>query len=96
MHQVSSEDKAFQQAFETGLLLPAEFSHESHLRLAYIYLCQADLAPTTDKMRTAILNFLSHHAIDQTKYHETVTQAWLGVLKGLMDKAEMSKSAKEF
>jgi hypothetical protein len=42
MHTLSQEDRDFRAAFEACRVLPADFTHRAHLRLAYCYLVAAD------------------------------------------------------
>ena len=76
-HEVSKSDMEFRAAFEAGAYAPADFNHRAHVRLAYIYLATNDVERATTLMRNAITNYLRHHGISPTKYHETLTQAWI-------------------
>ena len=95
-HQLSSEDKVFRNNFETCLTPPSEFNHSAHIRLAYIYLCEHDTTVAYEKMKYALVNFLAHNKVDPTKYHETVTQAWILAVRHFMQQANATRSALEF
>lgn len=96
MHVLSADDRHFQAAFESCTISPGEFTHRAHLRLAYVYLAQDDVDAALQKMRHAINQFLNHHQIDPSKYHETLTRAWLMAVRHFMDRAGSTSSAEEF
>src|SRR4051794_3889897 len=76
-HELSSNDREFRAAFEAGAYAPADFSHRAHVRLAYVYLADSDVNLALERMRAALVSFLSHHGIPATKFHETLTRAWI-------------------
>jgi hypothetical protein len=76
-HAASQSDRDFRAAFESCAVAPARFNHEAHLRLAYVYLVEGDLASAHEKMRGALLAFLNAYNIPPEKFHETLTQAWV-------------------
>jgi hypothetical protein len=73
-------DEAFARAFEDGAVTPAEFNHVAHVRVAWVYLREAD---STDealaRMRAAIRRFAAAAGASM-KYHETITVLWLRLL----------------
>lgn len=73
-------DQAFARAFEAGDVLPAQFGHRAHLRVAWVYLREApSVAAAVDHMRSAIRRFAA--AADASrKYHETLTVLWMRLL----------------
>ena len=75
-HEVSTGDMEFLRASDGGAYAPADFNHRAHVRLAYVYLATNDVERATTLLRAAIVNFLKHHGVTPTKYHETLTQAW--------------------
>lgn len=79
-------DAEFILAFEAGDIPPGEFNHRAHLRLAYGYLSQGDLAHAERKMRTALLNFLDANGIPRAKFHETLTRAWVMAVAHFMNR----------
>jgi hypothetical protein len=74
-------DEAFARAFEDGAVMPADFTHLAHVRVAWVYLREAD---TTDqaleRMRAGIRRFAAAAGASQ-KYHETITVAWMRLLE---------------
>jgi hypothetical protein len=95
-HQVSVDDKAFKEQFEQGVIKPSEFNHQSHVRLAYIYLCESDLEAAYSRMRDSIFKFISHHGIDPQKYHETLTKAWMMAVHHFMSRSPDQLSSVDF
>lgn len=95
-HQPSVEDRSFLRDFETFTLAPESFDHRSHVRLAYIYLCDFDAGTAHQKVRSALGGFLSHHGVDPSKYHETITRAWILAVRHFMARTPSSTSADGF
>src|SRR5687768_4332226 len=95
-HEVSNSDLEFRAAFEAGAYAPADFSHRAHVRLAYVYLATNDVERATTLMRGAIVNYLRHHGIAPTKYHETLTQAWILAVFHFMHRTTVAMSADDF
>jgi hypothetical protein len=93
MYELSQDDRRFAASFEACAIPPAEFTHKAHLRLAYIYLAQHDIDVAHQRIRAAIERFLAHHQIDASKYHETLTRAWLLAVRHFMDRAGNTDSA---
>ena len=95
-HEVSDSDMEFLMAFEAGAYAPADFNHRAHVRLAYVYLATNDVERATTLMRSAIVHFLRHHGIAPTKYHETLTQAWILAVFHFMHRTPSALSADDF
>ncbi|AKQ63713.1 hypothetical protein A176_000625 [Myxococcus hansupus] len=94
-HALSDTDRRFRLAFEACTIVPADFSHEAHVRLAYVYLSEHGTEESIARMRTALQRFLVHHGIPATKFHETLTRAWVLAVEYFMGKAP-SGSSKDF
>ena len=94
-HGLSDSDRAFREAFEACDVEPADFSHESHVRIAYAYLAELDVEPAIQRMREALLTFLAHNGIPRSKFHETLTRAWVLAVRHFMNKGP-SSSADDF
>ncbi len=95
-HELSDADREFRRAFEAGAFAPADFSHRQHVRLAYVYLVDCDVNLALDRMRAALVCFLSHHGIPATKYHETLTRAWILAVHHFMHRTPEATSADDF
>jgi hypothetical protein len=95
-HQLSRADSDFRSAFETHLVSPSQFNHEAHVRLAYVYLVEDDVETAVDRMRQALMNFLEHNNVPRSKYHETLTRAWVLAVRHFMNRSGPRDSAAEF
>lgn len=95
-HAMSDADRDFRRQFESGAVLPAEFDHRAHLRLAYVYLSDGDAAEACDRMRAALRAFLDAHYLDAAKYHETMTRAWILAVRHFMARSGRTASAEDF
>ena len=69
-------DDAFVEAFESCRLPAASFHHADHIRLAWIYLGRMTEAEATQRIEEAIRRFAAHNGVT-TKYHHTITVAWM-------------------
>lgn len=94
-HKLSQQDVDFRAAFEAGVVSPSDFSHEAHVRLAYVYVVENGVDGAAEKMRKALLNFLKHNNIPQSKFHETITRAWVLAVRHFMSRS-VSESAGDF
>lgn len=91
-HELSREDPCFRAAFEAHTVEPSQFNHEAHVRLAYIYLAEHDVESAIQRMREALLNFIEHSGIPRSKFHETITRAWVLAVRHFMDRSASSSS----
>lgn len=83
-HAASAADRDFRRAFEAGEVAAADFDHRAHVRLAYVYLCEGSAEEAHERMKAALLGFLDHLGADRSKYHETVTRAWVMAVQHFM------------
>lgn len=95
-HRLSSEDRQFCDAFERFEVAADEFDHRAHVRLAYAYLCERDPDTATAAMKDALLGFLDHLGVSTTKYHETITRAWVMAVDHFMESVEPCSGFDEF
>lgn len=92
----SNDDRAFLEAFEAGRISPAEFGHRAHVRLAYVYLTEGAVDAAYVRMRAALHAFLERNAVDPSKYHDTLTRAWIQAVRHFMEHSEAADSADAF
>ena len=92
-HETSEEDRNFLAAFEACTIAPSQFNHEAHVRLAYIYLTEYDTEAAVQKMRDALLKFLEHNNIPRSKFHETLTRAWVLAVRHFMNRSTSTSAA---
>ncbi len=94
-HELSQVDREFRMAFEAGAYAPADFSHRAHIRLAYVYLVDCDVNLALERMRAALVTFLCRNDIPASKYHETLTRAWVLAVDHFMHRGSAT-SADDF
>lgn len=96
MHSLSEADREFVRRFEACELGPSDFGHRAHLRLAYACLIDQDSSAAVSALRRSLVRFLKHHGITASKYHETMTRAWVLAVHHFMQKTDAAASADEF
>jgi hypothetical protein len=79
-------DLEFVRLFETGHLPPSLFTHEAHLRLAYIYLKNFGEELAIEQCCNGIREFDRLHG-DGTKFHKTLTVASVKAVYHFMQKS---------
>jgi hypothetical protein len=94
-HCSSADDKLFRSQFE-ACVSPLPFGHLDHVRLAYVHLAERDVESTHERIQNSLLRYLDHHDIDPTKYHETLTRAWILAVRHFMEVCPTSRSAASF
>lgn len=67
-------DGEFKEQFQNGTFQPASFTHEAHLRLAWIYIRQYGIDKAVEQVRLHLQKFVALHGASD-KYNETVTVA---------------------
>ena len=96
-NKTSPEDREFVRTFEAFGIAPEDFSHRSHIQLAYVYLCKHDVETTCGKVRDALCSFLSHIGVEpSSKYHATITKGWVLAVHRFMSCQTDTASATEF
>lgn len=75
----TSDDHAFLTRFERCQLDPAEFNHQSHLRIAWIYLNRYDLTAANTRICQGIQRFAGHVGATE-KFHHTLTEALVRIV----------------
>lgn len=82
-YQTEKEIAAVVEGFESCTTSKEAFTHISHLTVATYYLSNSTPDESFKKMRSALLRFLDHHGVDNRKYSDLVTQAWLEQIQGV-------------
>ncbi len=70
--------------FQETTLPAAEWTHEAHLRIAWMHAARFDLDEGHLRFRAAILRLNATHGIVETPargYHETLTRVWLRLVR---------------
>lgn len=94
--ETSKADIDFKNQVESCELSASDFNHRAHLRLAYIYLAETNPDQSAELMRETLNRFLIHNGVDPSKYHETITKAWILAVHHFMNKTGNSNSADDF
>ncbi len=89
------DDHDFRHEMESCAVPVSDFDHRAHLRLAYVYLAENSPEKSVQLMRDTLHRFLRHNGIDPTKYHATITKAWILAVHHFMHKSGGSSSADE-
>lgn len=69
-------DAEFLQKFTDTTLPKSEFKHQSHIRLAWIYLMKHNFDDASDLIIRGIKNYAASVGASHI-YHETLTRAWI-------------------
>lgn len=72
-------DEALVHAFESGSLPGADFTHATHVRVAWCYLRSAPFHLALARFATALQAYASAKGVAH-KYHETLTVAWMALV----------------
>jgi hypothetical protein len=96
MHRASNEDQVFRKRFEDCKVSPAQFNHRAHIRLAYVYLSEHDTDAAYQLMKRSLLSFLEHNGVGVSKYHETITRAWIEAVRHFMERSPDSETFDKF
>lgn len=88
------DDVVFESKFEKGSLPPSLFTHEAHLRLAWIYIKNYGEKKATEKISREIEQFDILHGCGD-KFNKTITIAAIKVVDYFVGKSK-SKDFKSF
>lgn len=88
-------DEEFRRAFETLSLPPESFNHAAHVRLAWLYLKDLPLPEAMQRYRDGLKAFAANIG-QPAKYHETITFAFLAVIRERMAKDQGSDDWETF
>ena len=89
------DDQAFLKAFEDGTLAPNEFTHEAHIRMAWLYLRAYGWDEGITHIRDGIQQFAKRVGAS-TKYHETITVFWARIVLHMIHEQPMIERFEEF
>jgi len=80
-------DAEFENQFENCELIPAMFSHEAHLRIAWIYINKYGVEKAVIKLCSQLRNYVNHVGAI-SKYNETLTIAAVRAVYHFMIKSK--------
>jgi hypothetical protein len=75
------------ERFHAATLPHAEWTHQAHLRVAWMYLRQHSLDEAHIRMRVGIIRLNASHGLVESAargYHETLTRVWLRLVAAAM------------
>jgi len=84
-------DLEFVRKFEACELANDCFHHQDHIRLGWIYLQRYGEKEARERIAEAIRRFAAHHG-NSDKYHETITVAWLRLVRNVMARVPQDAS----
>jgi hypothetical protein len=79
-------DEDFLAAFEARTIPKAEWTHEAHVRMAWLYLTRLPFAAALDRIRDGIRRY--NAAVGSDGYHETITVAFTRLIHSRLAGAE--------
>ena len=94
MHDEPSDD-ALWDAFHAQTLPASAWTHRAHVRMAFLYLRRHALDEAHVLLRVGIIRLNAAHGLVETPtrgYHETLTRAWLAIVRELARGAEADSS----
>jgi len=94
-----SDDRTFLERCNAGDIAKDEWTHEAHLRLAYMRLRDHPLDRTLRLLRETILGLNRRHGVEETPtagYHETLTVAWAHLVAAALQQAGPDESFASF
>ena len=90
------DDHALWEAFTSSTLAAVAWTHQAHLRVAWLFLKRHPVDEAHLLMRVGIIRLNASHALVETPqrgYHETMTRLWIAIVRSLMtDDAEDSEA----
>jgi hypothetical protein len=89
------DDTELLSAFEACTIDPGAFGHQTHVRVAWLYLRQSSAAEALAKM-SAGLRRLSRSIGREAMYHETVTAAFVFLINERMERGGRDLGWNEF
>ena len=94
MNHFDLTNPQFEQQFENCTLAPSLFSHEAHLRLAWIHITQYGIEQALENIPRQIVNFVDNLGA-RDKYNQTLTIAAIKAVYHFVLQAK-SKEFKDF
>jgi hypothetical protein len=84
---VADDDREFLAAFESGAIPNAAFHHREHVRVAWLYLRELPPAAALARFTEGLQRFAAAHGVPGL-YHETITWAYLLLIRERMARTE--------
>ena len=91
---IMTGDRLIQQ-FEDGTTPPGTFHHADHVRLAFEYLCRYSVLDALQRFSDALKRFAAAQQKPRL-YHETITWAYLLLIRERIARANCAENWEEF
>ncbi len=95
-HLYSKKDYVFLEKFKNTTLNINNFHHREHIQVTYVLLIENSVEETYLCIKNSILNILKAVNADLSKYHETMTYAWIEIVNYFMMKTDRCYNFDEF
>ena len=95
MATMTAVDEQFVAQFESCSLPATSFHHAEHVKLAFLYLCRYPVLEALQRLSTSLARFAAANG-KADRYHETVTWAFLFLIREGMARAGGGQSWVEF
>lgn len=92
-------DPELLHAFHSCTLPAAEWTHEAHLRVAYLYARQYPLDEAHLLFRIHLIRLNASHAVPESKdrgYHDTLTRMWIALIAAAIAKGDSAGDSRAF
>jgi hypothetical protein len=96
---LNTDDETLLCQFEDGTFPVDQWHHKEHIKAAYLYLRQYPLDEAIEKMRLGLKRYNAMHQVPESLdrgYHETLTQAWMRMVRFTLCQYGPANSAEEF
>lgn len=93
---LTETDRQFLAAFEACEFGADDFRHRDHVRLAYLYLRLHSFESALQKIEAGLLALLAHVGAPPSKYHRTLTEAWLLAVQHFMQRGNSGAGFDDF
>jgi len=88
-------DRELMEQFEQGTLPKQSFHHQEHVRVAFLYLSEYPVVEALQLFSKALRAFAAMHGRPEL-YHETITWAYIFLIRERMFRAEKKQGWEEF
>ncbi len=96
MKTLEESDRQFLDAFEACAISGGDFRHREHLRVAYLYLTLHSFEEALKETEAGLRRLLEHLGAPASKYHHTLTAAWLRAVHHFMERTGATTEFAQF
>src|SRR6478735_12018931 len=89
------DDQTLWQAFSTASLTSAEWTHETHVRTAFLFSQRHSLDEAHLRLRAGIIRLNERHGLVETGargYFETLSRVWLVLVRNAARRSDATNS----